>query len=140
MKMLSDETAKPYFLRAVYEWCIDHKHAPYLLTKACDNMPEGLAKNGRIVFNISPEAVCRLLIADKSGVIYGAFFRSGTRYFTCHGDILAIYENDSGWGFSFPKAREKHPHWPPQNLKNPFYNCCKNALPIMPHLLDGGKL
>ena len=29
-------------------------------------MPEGLAKNGRIVFNISPEAVCRLLIADKA--------------------------------------------------------------------------
>ena len=56
MKMLSDETAKPYFLRAVYEWCIDHKHAPYLLTKACDNMPEGLAKNGAsfLIFRLKP--------------------------------------------------------------------------------------
>ena len=33
MKMLSDETAKPYFLRAVYEWCIDHETRPVFINQ-----------------------------------------------------------------------------------------------------------
>ena len=109
MKILSDETAKPYFLRAVYEWCIDHKHAPYLLAKACDNMPEGLVKNGRIVFNVSPEAVCRLLIADKAVSFTARFSDRAQDILLAMEDILAIYESGSGKGLFFPESAEKKP-------------------------------
>lgn len=119
MKMLSDETAKPYFLRAVYEWCIDHKHAPYLLTKACDNMPEGLAKNGRAVFNISPEAVCRLLIADTAVSFTARFSGRAQDILLAMEDILAIYESDGGKGLFFPESAGKAPALAATKLKKP---------------------
>ncbi len=104
--MLGDRTVKPYFLRAIYEWCIDCNHEPYILALEPKNIPAGLAKDGRIVFNISPESVRKLLINDET-VSFEARFSNQVRNISITMDeVLAIYEGGSGKGLFFPENTE----------------------------------
>jgi stringent starvation protein B len=56
-------TAKPYLVRAIYDWCLDEGHTPYLLVSATYpgvRFPEGYARDGRLTLNVAPKAVERL--------------------------------------------------------------------------------
>lgn len=57
---------KPYLLRAIYQWAVDHRLTPQVLVdvEAADAgqvvVPPERVKNGRIVLNIDPQAVAGL--------------------------------------------------------------------------------
>jgi stringent starvation protein B len=56
-------TAKPYLVRAIYDWCLDEGHTPYLLVAATYpgvRFPNGYDRDGRLTLNIAPKAVERL--------------------------------------------------------------------------------
>jgi stringent starvation protein B len=53
-------TAKPYLLRAIYDWCLAEGHTPYVLVAATQpgvRFPAGHDKDGRLTLNLSPRAV-----------------------------------------------------------------------------------
>lgn len=68
--------ARPYLLRAMHEWLVDNSLTPYILVNAEDKqaeVPRNYVENGKIVLNISPNAVKDLLI-DNEWVSFNARF------------------------------------------------------------------
>ncbi len=96
---------RPYLLRALYQWVLDNGMTPQILvdaTMADSVLPQEHVKDGRIVLNISPQAVPNLLISDDA-VSFNARF-SG-RPFPVRAPIravLAIFARENGKGMVFP--------------------------------------
>lgn len=116
MTPAADPTMKPYLVRAVYEWCVEKRRSPRILARAAKNSgaPPKLAREGKIVFNISPEAVRGLLINDEA-VSFAARFSGGeTREIVlAMEDVLAIFDGDEGRGIFFsPNAAADAPESP----------------------------
>jgi len=61
---MSEQSAKPYLVRAICEWCADNGLTPYLAVKvnAQTRVPATFVKNGEIVLNISTTATRKLTI------------------------------------------------------------------------------
>ena len=65
MKMSSK---KPYIMRAIYEWIADNGHQPYIMvdtTVEGVHVPSDYIDNGRIVLNVSANAVQDLKIGNQ---------------------------------------------------------------------------
>jgi len=53
-------TAKPYLLRAIYDWCLAEGHTPHVLVASAHpgvRFPAGYDKGGKLTLNIAPRAV-----------------------------------------------------------------------------------
>ena len=64
--MKSVPSMKPYLINAVLDYCRDHAATPYLMVavdEAC-HVPLEFVRDGRIVFDLSDEAINRLSIAE----------------------------------------------------------------------------
>ena len=72
---MSEQSAKPYLVRAICEWCADNGLTPYLAVKvdAHTRVPMAFVKNGEIVLNVSATATRRLTI-DNDCVQFNARF------------------------------------------------------------------
>lgn len=125
MTPVSDASMKPYFVRAIYDWCADKRRSPRLLARAGaeTGAPQSLAKDGKIVFNISPEAV-RGLIINNDGVSFAARFSGGeTREIVlAMDDVLAVFDSEEGRGVFFAttpaeKKEKKEKKPAPPNLQ-----------------------
>ena len=107
--MFDEISARHYFIRAAYQWCVDAKQTPHLLVRydgagARAPLPSYLIRDGKIVFNVSPLAVRELTI-DENGVFFTARFGGVTREISiAPADVLAIYAPEIGKGLSFPPA------------------------------------
>jgi len=104
--MLDDITARPYFLRAFYDWCVDMKRTPYLLAhwrpEEHPRVPSYLSVDGKIILNISPTAV-RYLRMEKNGIFFTARFLGQTVEIEVSlPEVIAIYAQETGKGLSFP--------------------------------------
>ena len=95
---------RPYFLRALYDWIVDSELTPYLLVAADSpavQVPREYVSDGRIVLNISPQAVRDLDLAQSEVSFSGRF---GGRPFPIRvpmASVLAIYAKESGEGMVF---------------------------------------
>jgi stringent starvation protein B len=51
-------STKPYFLRAIQEWCVDQGFTPYIVVVVDRHtqVPRGYSQDGKIVLNIGPMA------------------------------------------------------------------------------------
>lgn len=60
-------SARPYMIRAIYDWCVHEGHTPYLLVATevpGVRVPEGYGKDGKITLNVGPRAVQNLDLGD----------------------------------------------------------------------------
>ena len=104
--MMDDISVRPYFIRAVYQWCVDENHTPYLLANWSDGntsaVPKRLINGGRIVFNISPHAV-RHLVVNGEGVFFTARFIGKTVEVRVPlADVISVYAREKQSGITFP--------------------------------------
>ncbi len=102
---MSDIPQQPYFLRAMYEWCVDSGHTPYVTVRVDGNarVPTAYVRNGEIVLNIGPSAV-RNLHMDNEWITFSARFGGAPQEIQVPiGNVLAIYARESGEGMSFPQ-------------------------------------
>ncbi len=94
---------QPYFLRAMYEWCVDSGYTPYLTVNvdARTSVPKAYVRDGRIVLNIGPNAV-RNLQMDNDWVTFSARF-GGTPHAieVPVANVLAIHAKETGEGMAF---------------------------------------
>ncbi len=101
---MSDDTIKPYLIRAVHEWCTDQGLTPYL-SVAVDGrcvVPQEFVRNGELVLNVSANATRDLFISND-WVTFSARFGGVPRDIQVPIPAVAgIYARENGQGLFFP--------------------------------------
>ena len=100
--------AKPYLIRALYEWCVDNGHTPYLAVAVNKetHVPMEYVKNGEIVLNIGAQAVHKLAMGNDY-IEFAARFNGVSRDVLIPMDaIVGIYARESGQGMAFELTAE----------------------------------
>jgi stringent starvation protein B len=94
----------PYLLRACHEWLVDAGCTPQLLVDATVpgvKVPAPHVKDGRIVLNVSPDAV-RDLRLDNEWIEFNARFGGAPQRIRLPvKSVLAIYARENGEGMAF---------------------------------------
>jgi len=94
---------QPYFLRALYEWCVDSGLTPYMTVRVDHRtrVPQGFVKDGQIVLNLGPSAV-RNLNMDNEWITFSARFGGVSHAIEVPmANVLAIYSRETGEGMGF---------------------------------------
>lgn len=108
---MSAVSQQPYFLRALYEWCVDSGYTPYLTVRvdARSRVPQGFVKDGQIVLNVGPSAV-RNLHMDNEWVTFSARFGGVSHTIEVPvANVLSIYARETGQGMGFAEAETGAP-------------------------------
>jgi stringent starvation protein B len=105
---MSEQSAKPYLVRAICEWCADNGFTPYLAVKvsAHTRVPPSFVKNGEIVLNISPSATRKLTI-DNEWIQFAARFNGVSQEVSVPMNAVSgIFAKETGYGFAFTIATD----------------------------------
>jgi len=100
---MADVSTKPYFIRAIYEWCSDCGYTPYLSVRVDDRtrVPMEYVKNGEIVLNVSLNATRNLTINNEL-VQFSARFNGVSREVSIPVDrVQGIFARENGQGAFF---------------------------------------
>ena len=107
-------STKPYFLRALYDWCLDNGQTPHIVAWVNEHtrVPMQYVRENEIVLNIGINAVHQLNI-DNDWVNFSARF-SGVSHdiWIPVGHVISIFARESGEGMGF----EVEP-WQPDVVK-----------------------
>lgn len=93
----------PYLIRALYEWCVDSGHTPYLTVRVDDQtrVPRAFVQDGQIVLNAGPAAI-RDLHMDNDWISFSARFGGvAHEILVPMANVLAIYARETGEGMAF---------------------------------------
>ena len=105
---MSEQSAKPYLIRAICEWCADNGLTPYLAVKvnAQTRVPAAFVKNGEIVLNVS-HAATRKLTIDNDWIQFNARFNGQSQEVAVPlASVAGIFAKETGYGFAFTVAQE----------------------------------
>lgn len=100
---MSELSQQPYFLRALYEWCVDSGNTPYLTVRvdARSRVPQAFVKDGQIVLNIGPNAVRNLHMDNEWVTFSGRFGGVAHSIEVPVSNVLSIYARETGQGMGF---------------------------------------
>jgi stringent starvation protein B len=100
---MKEIAAKPYLLRAIYEWCGDSGLTPYLSVKVDENtrVPREYVKDGEIVLNISQTASRNLKLGNDLIQFTARFNGVSTEISIPIDSVLAIFSKETGRGLFF---------------------------------------
>ena len=97
-------SAKPYLVRAIYDWCLAEGHSPYLLAAEHHpgvRVPDGYAKDGRITLNINPRAVQSLEVGADHIRFSARFGAAPFQVQVPYQAIVAIFAAETHEGMVF---------------------------------------
>ena len=97
-------TSRPYLLRAIHEWILDNEMTPHLLVDMEGegvDVPAQQGQNGKIVLNISPNAVEGLVLGNDAIGFSARFGGISTEVYVPVESVLAIYAKENGRGMVF---------------------------------------
>ncbi len=100
---MSEQSAKPYLIRAICEWCGDNSLTPFLAVKVDEQtrVPTAYVKNGEIVLNVSTTATRKLTI-DNEWIQFTARFNGASQEVAVPiGAVSGIFAKETGYGFAF---------------------------------------
>src|SRR5437763_1357847 len=100
---MSEQSANPYLVRAICEWCADNGLTPYLAVRVNGQtrVPAAFGKNGEIVLNISPPAT-RKLTVDNEWIRFTARFNGSSQEVAVPmSGVAGIFAKETGYGFAF---------------------------------------
>ena len=100
---MSEQSAKPYLVRAICEWCADNGLTPYLAVRVNPQtkVPAAYVKNGEIVLNVSASATRRLTV-DNDWIQFTARFNGVSQEVAVPiGAVAGIFAKETGYGFAF---------------------------------------
>jgi len=103
MRRMSEQSAKPYLVRAICEWCADNGLTPYLAVRVDGQtrVPAGYVKNGEIVLNVSASATRKLTI-DNEWIQFTARFNGVSQEVAVPMPAVAgVFAKETGYGFAF---------------------------------------
>jgi stringent starvation protein B len=97
-------STKPYLVRALYDWILDNQCTPFVVVNAEFpevEVPKVYVEDGRIVLNISDDAVRNLKISNEALEFNARFNGVSTHVYVPIHAILAIYAQENGHGMVF---------------------------------------
>ena len=97
---MAEVSTKPYFIRAIYEWCSDCGFTPYLSVRVDERtrVPLEYVKNGEIVLNVSLNATRNLTINNEL-IQFSARFNGVSREVSIPVDrVQGIFARENGQG------------------------------------------
>lgn len=97
-------STRPYFIRAVHEWCTDNGYTPYIVVKVDQGVqvPVEYVNKGEIVLNVSVMSTGKLELGNDY-IRFQARFAGVSRQVVVPVDhVVAIYARENGQGMSFP--------------------------------------
>lgn len=100
---MSEQSAKPFLVRALYEWCVEQGYTPYLAVRvdARTHVPTGFVKNGEIVLNVGPLATHQLTM-DNEWVLFNARFNGESQEVAVpFAAVIGIFAKETGYGMGF---------------------------------------
>src|SRR3954453_23414423 len=100
---MSEQSAKPYLVRAICEWCADNGLTPYLAVRVNEQtrVPAAFVKNGEIVLNVSATATRKLTI-DNEWIQFTARFNGASQEVSVPiSAVSGIFAKETGYGFAF---------------------------------------
>lgn len=128
-------SSRPYLIRAIYDWIVDCGLTPYILVDAGGEgvtVPQQYIQDGKIILNISPEAV-RGLEVSNDWVLFSARF-SGVSMDVSFPprSVLAIYAKENGRGMVFSEEDDHDgPDQPPSSPTEPSPSKGKPSLRVV---------
>jgi stringent starvation protein B len=102
-------SAKPYLIRAIYEWLADNDCTPYIAvdtTFSRVSVPEEYIKDNAIVLNISSLSTQHLLVNNEALTCSARFNGVARQIYVPIAAITAIYAAENGQGMTFPPEEE----------------------------------
>ena len=97
-------TSRPYLVRAIHEWILDNNMTPHLLVDMEGvgvDVPAQQGQNGKIVLNVSPQAVEGLMLGNDAIGFRARFGGISTDVYVPIDSVLAIYAKENGRGMVF---------------------------------------
>ena len=96
-------SSRPYLIRALYEWITDNGQTPYVIIDATQDVsvPQEHVHEGRIVLNISIQAVHELNLGNDSLQFKARFSGVVKHIYAPITEIVAIYAKENGRGMVF---------------------------------------
>ncbi len=105
-------SSRPYLIRAIHEWVLDNEMTPYILVDAKVDgvdVPQQTVQDGKVVLNISPQAVEGLVMNNES-IAFNARFSGVSTYISISTmAVLAIYARENGRGMVFTEEEGTDP-------------------------------
>ncbi len=101
-------STKPYFIRAIHEWCSDEGFTPYLAVQvsARTRVPREFVSDGQIVLNVSLDATHQLQIGNDEISFQTRFNGASFPVLVPVVDVVAIYSRENGQGMAFEPGDE----------------------------------
>lgn len=113
---------RPYLIRALYEWLVDNDLTPYLLVDAnLDDVhvPSRYIEEGRIVLNVSPNAVRDLSLGNELIAFEARFGGAAFAISLPPEAVLGVYARENGKGMLFPDETVDDPEPPAPDQPTP---------------------
>lgn len=100
---MSQLSTKPYLIRAIYDWCADSGLTPYLAVQVDEytHVPMAYVKDGKIVLNISVDAVRNLHIGNEDISCSGRFGGVSHQIGVPVSAVMGIFAKENGQGLVF---------------------------------------
>lgn len=101
-------STKPYFIRALHEWCVDNGLTPHLLVRVTKGtqVPLAYVKNGEIVLNLSYTATKDLMIGNDVITFSARFGGVSNDLYIPMTAVRGIFARENGQGMMFPEDSE----------------------------------
>jgi len=95
--------AKPYLLRAIYEWCADNGYTPYLTVRVDDHcqVPRAHVKDGHITLNIGMLATPNLEMGNDFIEFTARFNGVAQQVSVPVTAVAGLYAQETGAGMPF---------------------------------------
>jgi len=126
---------RPYLIRALYEWLVDNRQTPYFLVDAEREdtvVPRDFVEDGRIVLNLSPNAVRDLDLGNELIRFSARFSGQAMEVMVPPDAVLGVYSRENGQGMLFPETEspeddgdEPEPPQPPRGGGRPTLKVVK---------------
>ena len=103
-------SSRPYLIRAIHEWIVDNFMTPYLLVDVEGegvDVPRQHGQNGKIVLNVSPQAVDGLVLGNEAIGFRARFGDIPTEVYVPIDAVLAIYSRENGRGMVFTEDEDE---------------------------------
>ncbi|MBW7930147.1 MAG: ClpXP protease specificity-enhancing factor [Gammaproteobacteria bacterium] len=113
---------RPYLLRAMHAWISDNGQTPYIVVDAAApgaEVPQQYVHDGRIVLNISYDAVAHLDLGNEFLQFQARFSGTPWRVSVPVSAVLGIYAQESGRGMIFAGEGADSPQVPPPEPEPP---------------------
>jgi len=97
-------STRPYLIRALHEWCLDHGFSPYIAVQvdASVQVPREFVQNGEIVLNVSADATSGLCLGNDYIEFKARFGGVARDIMVPVSHVIAIYARENGQGMAFP--------------------------------------